>query len=106
MIFYESVVTQTRNGMRQIIPKTHGSEAQARTAFNAAKRSIKKSGLAGDCCAYFKCTATTDLSKEGWLRLFLGDHQGGHTCDEDDVMYVRDLITKRKCIREYCHEAG
>ena len=104
MIFYESIVTRVKP-MRDSVPAIHATEADARKAFNAAKRQLKKSGDAGQMCAHYKVEANTILTKEIWMMLFLGDHIGSHNCPETDVLFIRDLLTSRKCLGSYKHDS-
>ena len=104
MIFYETVIIRRNKGLTYNIPFVYGSEQEARLAFNTAKKSMKKSGIEGDRCAYYRCVATTDLTKQDWMKLFLGDHQGSHNCKSESMMFVRDLITVHECLGEYSYE--
>jgi hypothetical protein len=105
MIFYETVVTKKIKGMHIRVPAVFTQEIAARKAFNATVKAAKKKSKGYDVihCAYFSCEADTKINKDQWLALFLGDSRGTPD-DSADLLYVRDLIQKRRCIKEYTYE--
>lgn len=81
----------------------HPSEAEGRKRLAAHKRHLKKAKAEGTGRLEKLTVDVEFLTKRDWMKLVLGDSPGGFA-DDDDCLYICDLISELEVITEFEYE--